>query len=379
MHDPILKLTIELCRRPSLTPQDAGCQPLIAERLRAAGLTIETLHCNDTDNLWARHGSGSPVLVLLGHTDVVPTGAADAWTTPPFEPSVRDGHLYARGAADMKGSVAAMTLALIEFVRLHPDHHGVVGLLLTSDEEGTAADGIKQVAETFVQRGQTIDYCLVGEPTADQQLGDRIRIGRRGSLHGHLQVLGVQGHVAYPELARNPIHLALTALAELCARRWDEGNAAFPPSSLQISNLHAGTGASNVIPGELLVDFNFRFGTASRAEDLQREVAAILTRHQLNYRLHWQLSGAPFLSGPGRLRAAVTAAITQHTGLVPRADTGGGTSDGRFIAPLGAEVIELGPVNASIHQIDEHISVAALGRLGDCYLSVLEQLLLAPK
>jgi len=379
MHDPILKLTIELCRRPSLTPQDAGCQPLIAERLRAAGLMIENLRFNHTDNLWAHHGSGSPVLVLLGHTDVVPTGPADAWTTPPFEPSVRDGHLYARGAADMKGSVAAMTLALIEFVRRHPDHHGVVGLLLTSDEEGVAADGIKQVTESFVQRGQAIDYCLVGEPTADQQLGDRIRIGRRGSLHGHLQVLGVQGHVAYPELARNPIHLALTALAELCARRWDEGNAAFPPSSLQISNIHAGTGASNVIPGELLVDFNFRFGTASHAEDLKREVAAILNRRQLDYRLHWQLSGAPFLTGPGRLRAAVTAASAQHTGLVPRADTGGGTSDGRFIAPLGAEVIELGPVNASIHQIDEHVSVDDLGRLGDCYLSVLEHLLLAPR
>lgn len=378
MNDAALQLTIDLCRRASLTPDDAGCQALLAERLAAAGFTIERLGFGAVDNLWAWHGRGGPVFALLGHTDVVPAGDPAAWQTPPFEPSVRDGLLFARGAADMKGSVAAMTLALLDLVATDPDHPGVVGLLLTSDEEGVAEDGIRRVVEQFIASGRRIDYCLVGEPSSECVLGDRIRCGRRGSLHGHLTVRGVQGHVAYPELALNPIHHALPALAELAARQWDRGNAQFPATRLQISNIHAGSGATNVIPAELRVDFNFRFGTASRAEDLMQGVEAILVAANLDYRIRWVLSGAPFLTANGRLLAAVKDSVRAHCGIEARADTGGGTSDGRFVAPLGAEVVELGPVNASIHKIDEHISVADLARLPAIYLDVLRRVLLAP-
>lgn len=373
MNQEVLELTIELCRRKSLTPSDAGCQALIAERLRAAGFAVESLRFGEVDNLWALHGSVGKVFTFLGHTDVVPVGDLASWASPPFEPLLREGKLFARGAADMKGSVAAMVVALERFVAAHPDHPGVVGLMLTSDEEGVAIDGVKRVAETLSERGQRIDYCLVGEPSAESQLGDRIRIGRRGSLHGHLKVRGVQGHVAYPEKALNPIHHAAAALAELAATRWDEGNAHFPATTFQISNVHAGTGATNVIPAEMLVDFNFRFGTASGAEDLMRQTEAVLTRHNLDYRIRWVLSGAPFLTSQGVLLEAVGAAVRKHCRMVPVADTGGGTSDGRFIAPMGAEVVELGPINDSIHKIDEHVLVADLEVLAQCYETVLTE------
>ena len=374
MNREVLDLTVELCRRKSLTPADAGCQELIAERLRASGFTIEHLRFGDVDNLWAWHGAGGSVFSFLGHTDVVPTGDPASWASPPFQPNVRDGVLYARGAADMKASVAAMVIALERFVHAQPTHAGIVGILLTSDEEGIAIDGIKRVAEAFSQRGLRIDYCLVGEPSSSLQLGDRIRIGRRGSLHGHLKVRGVQGHVAYPEKALNPIHHALPALAELAAIRWDEGNEYFPATSFQISNAHAGTGATNVIPAELLVDFNFRFGTASRTEDLIRRVETVLAHHNLDYRIRWEISGAPFLTSKGRLLEAVTESIRQHCNTVPVADTGGGTSDGRFIAPMGAEVVEFGPVNDSIHKINEHVRVEDLEILCAAYQTVLNEI-----
>lgn len=374
----VVELTCALIRRASVTPEDAGCQALIAERLRAAGFRIEQLDRGEVRNLAAWHGNDGPVLAFLGHTDVVPSGPAQAWTSPPFEPCVREGVLYGRGAADMKSGVAAMVVALEDFVRAQPDHAGTLGLILTSDEEGPSIDGIRHVAEVFRQRGQRIDWCLVGEPSSQTQLGDLIRVGRRGSLHGVLSVRGVQGHVAYPELARNPIHAAAPALAELAAIRWDEGNEGFPPTSFQISNIHAGTGANNVIPGELSVVFNFRYGTASTAAGLRERVEFCLTRHGLDFSIDWQLSGEPFLTREGRLRAAVVKAIQAHCGITPVASTGGGTSDGRFIAPLGAEVVELGPVNASIHKIDECISIAELERLPRLYRAVIGNLLDPP-
>lgn len=375
MTDDLLQLTIDLCRRQSLTPQDGGCQTLIAERLRAAGFTIESLRFGEVENLWAHHGTSGPVFTFLGHTDVVPAGDVSTWTSPPFVPAIRDGQLYARGAADMKGSVAAMTVALERFVTRFPDHTGVAGLLLTSDEEGIAVNGIKRVVEEFKRREQRIDYCLVGEPSSENRLGDRVRIGRRGSLHGHLKISGIQGHVAYPEKALNPIHHALPALSELAARRWDEGNAYFPPTSFQISNIHSGTGATNVIPAELLVDFNFRFSTVWRSEDLIREVELILATHALDYQIRWDLSGAPFLTHKGKLFEAVIQSIQKCCGILPHADTGGGTSDGRFIAPMGAEVVEFGPVNASIHKIDEHVRIADLGTLTLSYEKILNKIL----
>lgn len=367
----VLALTRALCARASVTPEDAGCQDLVAGRLAAAGFTVERLRFGAVDNLWAWHGTVGETFVFLGHTDVVPAGDRAGWSSEPFVPEIRDGHLYARGAADMKGSVAAMVVALERFVAAHPDHGGIVGVLLTSDEEGEALDGIQRVADTFTQRGQRIDYCLVGEPSSEARLGDRIRVGRRGSLHGHLKVRGVQGHVAYPEKALNPIHHALPALAELAARRWDEGNAFFPATSFQISNAHAGTGATNVIPAEFLVDFNFRFGTASRAEDLMRETENTLARHNLDYRIRWVLGGAPFLTDKGRLVEAVQQVLARRFGAEALADTGGGTSDGRFIAPMGAEVVELGPINASIHKVDERVAIADLESLADCYGDIL--------
>jgi succinyl-diaminopimelate desuccinylase len=373
--DEVLDLTIELCRRPSVTPDDAGCQALVAGRLAAAGFKIEHLRRGQVDNLWATHGQGDPVLVFLGHTDVVPAGPLQHWSSPPFEPQVRNGLLFGRGAADMKGSVAAMTLALCDFVAAHPGHRGMLGLLLTSDEEGDAVDGVRRVAEEFGRRGQRIDWCVVGEPSAKTDLGDVIRVGRRGSLHGHLTVRGVQGHVAYPQMVVNPIHRLAPALAELVAREWDRGDAQFPPTSFQVSNVRAGTGAFNVVPGELALDFNFRFGAASTAESLMQAVEAVLVRHEIDYRIAWELSGAPFATAPGLLTGAVRAAIREVTGIEAVADTGGGTSDGRFIAPLGAQVVEVGPVNASIHKLDEHVRVDDLPRLRAIHRGIVERLL----
>ena len=372
----ILDLTCDLIRRRSLTPDDAGCQALIGARLQRAGFTLEHLRFGEVDNLWTTHGSGAPVLVFLGHTDVVPTGPESQWTSPPFEPGIRDGRLYGRGAADMKSGVAAMTLALEHYVTANPAHAGTIALLLTSDEEGpTNRDGVKRVVEEFRRRGQRIDWCVTGEPSSAARLGDILRVGRRGSLSGHLSVRGVQGHVAYPDKVRNPIHLAAPALAELAATRWDDGNAEFPPTSFQISNLNAGTGALNVVPGELEARFNFRYCTASSAASLRARTEAVLHRHALDFTLDWDLSGEPFLTADGPLRRAVVAAVREVCGIAPRADTGGGTSDARFIAPLGAEVVELGPVNASIHKVDESVGLDELELLPHLHRRVAELLL----
>ncbi len=372
---PVLDLTCELIRRASVTPDDAGCQALIAQRLERASFAIEHLRFGEVDNLWVTHGSGAPVFVFLGHTDVVPTGPIEAWSSPPFEPVVRDGKLYGRGAADMKSGVAAMVVALEDFVREHSGHRGTVALLLTSDEEGAAIDGVRRIADLFRERGQRIDACVVGEPSSKSRLGDLIRIGRRGSLTGRLLVRGVQGHVAYPEKADNPVHRLAPAFAELVATRWDEGNEAFPSTSFQISNLNAGTGADNVIPGELRAVFNFRFGTASTAQNLRERVEAILRRHDVDFSIDWWLSGEPFLTQDGPLRRATLAAIREHCGIEPEQSTGGGTSDGRFIAPLGAEVVELGVCNATIHKVDECVAVDELERLPDLYRSILRNML----
>ena len=372
----ILDLTIDLVRRPSITPDDQGCQALLAERLARAGFAIEHLRYGEVDNLWATHGSGAPVLVFLGHTDVVPPGPLEEWTSPPFEPTIRDGKLYGRGTADMKSGVAAMTLALEAFVAAHPQHRGTVALLITSDEEGPVnVDGVRRVAEEFRRRGQRIDYCVAGEPSSAQKFGDVMRVGRRGSLSAHLTVHGVQGHVAYPHKVKNPIHLVAPALAELAATRWDEGNEEFPPTSMQISNIHAGTGALNVVPGVLDVAFNFRFCTESTAASLRERTEAILRKHGLDFHVAWDLSGEPFLTRGGVLRTAAAAAVHDLCGFAPEANTGGGTSDGRFIAPLGAEVVELGPLNASIHKIDECVALDELEKLPALHLRIAEKLL----
>ena len=372
----VLQLAKELILRPSVTPDDAGCQPLIAERLRRAGFACESLRFGDVDNLWATHGSGDgPVLVLLGHTDVVPPGPREAWASDPFVPEVRDGVLYGRGAADMKGSVAAFVIALERFVAAHPQHPGTVALLLTSDEEGDAIDGVRKVAALFRERGQRIDWCITGEPSSKQRLGDLLRVGRRGSLSATLTVRGVQGHVAYPDKARNPIHAAMPALAELAARRWDDGYETFPPTSLQVSNIHAGTGANNVIPGELQVLFNLRYNPNWTAAALRTECEAVLATHGLEYDLQWHESGEPFFTAEGPLRAAAREVLTRYAGAPPEESTGGGTSDARFIAPLGAHCIEVGPVNASIHKVDENVAVSDLEALPGLYLSLIETLL----
>jgi succinyl-diaminopimelate desuccinylase len=373
----VLELACELICRRSVTPEDAGCLRLIGARLERAGFRVEHLRYGAVDNLWATHGTGGPTLAFLGHTDVVPSGPEAAWQSPPFEPTIRDGRLYGRGAADMKGSVAAMVVALEQFVAAHAEHRGRVGLLLTSDEEGpTNLDGVRRVVEHFRERGERIDWCVVGEPSSKERLGDLIRVGRRGSLSGTLQVRGVQGHVAYPEKALNPIHAFAPALAELAAERWDDGNADFPPTSFQVSNLNAGTGANNVIPGDLVALINFRYCTASRADDLRARTEAILHRHGLDFTLGWNLSGEPFLTPPGGvLRETVVAACRELCGIDPEQSTGGGTSDGRFIAPMGAEVVELGPVNATIHKVDECVEVAELENLPLLYRSVAERLL----
>lgn len=374
----VFELACDLIRRRSVTPEDAGCLPLIGARFERAGFRVEHLRYGEVDNLWATHGAGGPTLIFLGHTDVVPSGPEASWQSPPFEPAVRDGRLYGRGAADMKGSVAAMVVALEQFVAAYPDHRGRVGLLLTSDEEGpTNLDGVRRVVEHFRAIGERIDWCVVGEPSSKDRLGDLIRVGRRGSLSGTLAVRGVQGHVAYPEQALNPIHAFAPALAELAAERWDEGNADFPPTSFQVSNLNAGTGANNVIPGELTALINFRYCTASRAEDLRERTEAILQQHGLDFALDWNLSGEPFLTPPGGvLREAVVAVCRELCGLDPEQSTGGGTSDGRFIAPMGAEVVELGPVNATIHKVDECVALEELEQLPRLYHAVCKRLLI---
>jgi succinyl-diaminopimelate desuccinylase len=369
---------MELIRRPSVTPEDGGCQQIIAARLAAIGFRIEPMPFGEVTNLWARRGAAAPLLAFAGHTDVVPTGPLDQWQSPPFAPEVRDGLLYGRGAADMKGSLAAMVTACEAFVAEHPGHAGSIAFLLTSDEEGPAVDGTVKVMERLEARGERIDWCVIGEPTSLERAGDVIKNGRRGSLTGRLRVQGVQGHVAYPHLADNPVHRAGAALAELCAITWDNGNAHFPPTTFQISNIHAGTGADNVIPGELEVVFNFRYSTELDQATLQRRVEDLLKRHGLRYTLEWRLSGKPFLTPAGELVAAVRAAIRDVDGLETELSTSGGTSDGRFIAPTGAQVIELGPVNATIHKLNECVAVADLERLSAQYRRILERLLASP-
>jgi succinyl-diaminopimelate desuccinylase len=372
-----LVLTCELIRRRSVTPDDAGCMDLIAERLQPLDFTLEWLDFGETRNLYLRHGKSAPLLVLLGHTDVVPPGPLEEWRFPPFEPTFHEGQLYGRGAADMKSGIAAMVTALQRFVGRYPAHRGSVAILLTSDEEGDARDGVVRVMETFAARGEKIDWCLIGEPSSFERLGDVIRVGRRGSLCGVLTVHGIQGHVAYPDLADNPIHRFAPALAELTAEVWDEGNAFFPPTRLQVSNIQAGTGAENVIPGRLDVSINFRYSTAQTEDRLKQRVHAILDKHGVHYDLAWRLSGAPFLTTGTELIEATQAALETIVGQRARPDTGGGTSDGRFVAPTGAEVLELGLLNGTIHKIDERVPVADIGVLAEIYEQILVNLLVA--
>ena len=371
-----LELASHLIARPSVTPNDAGCQQLLLDRLAPLGFVCETIESNGVTNLWARHGTMRPVVVFAGHTDVVPTGPANQWQSPPFTPTVRDGKLYGRGAADMKTSIAAMVVAAEEFVTAHPQHKGSVALLITSDEEGVATDGTVIVCDRLKARNEQIDHCIVGEPTSTSQLGDMVKNGRRGSMSGKLVVKGIQGHIAYPHLARNPVHQFAPALVELAAEQWDSGNEYYDPTSWQVSNIHAGTGASNVIPGDAVIDFNFRFSTASTVEGLQSRVAAILDRHQLKYTIEWSVSGLPFLTPRGDLSTALAAAIKAETGLDTELSTSGGTSDGRFIAQICPQVIEFGPLTGSIHKIDEHVEIAHIEPLKNIYRRTLENLLL---
>jgi succinyl-diaminopimelate desuccinylase len=377
-----LRLTEALIARASVTPTDGGCQQLLGERLAQAGFACETLLCGPENfrvtNLWAlRQGSRpGPVLAFAGHTDVVPTGPLEHWHSDPFVPTHRDGRLYGRGAADMKTSIACFVVAAEEFVAAHPQHGGGIALLITSDEEGPSVDGTLRLVELLQSRGQRLDACIVGEPTSVDQLGDMIKNGRRGTLSGRLSVKGIQGHIAYPQLARNPIHEAAPALAELVAMRWDEGNEFFPPTSWQMSNIHAGTGAGNVIPGELELQFNFRFSNESTPDSLKARVHELLDRHGLDYQLSWTLGGDTFLTPPGSLSQGLSRAIEAETGVTPVLSTTGGTSDGRFIARICPQVVEFGPLNASIHKIDEHVVVADIERLKNIYRRTLENLLL---
>ena len=370
-----LELTKQLISHPSVTPDDLGCQDLMIGRLEKMGFQIEKLRFDDVDNLWARRGDQAPLFVFAGHTDVVPTGPETRWTYPPFEPTEVNGLLYGRGAVDMKGSLAAMITACESFIDKHPDHQGSIAFLITSDEEGPAINGTVKVVELLESRDEKIDWCLVGEPSSTDKIGDVVKNGRRGSLNATVTIHGRQGHVAYPQLADNPVHRAAPALAELAATQWDNGNEFFPPTTFQISNLHAGTGATNVIPGHLEVILNFRFSTESTAESLQQRVEQILDKHRLNYTAEWNLSGQPFLTAEGALIDATQSAIEFVTGYSTELSTAGGTSDGRFIAPTGAQVIELGPLNATIHQIDEHVSTEDLDTLSVIYRQILEQLL----
>jgi succinyl-diaminopimelate desuccinylase len=370
-----LALTEELISLHSVTPADGGCQLKMAERLKPLGFDCETIASGDVTNLWARRGTAQPLLVFAGHTDVVPTGPLDQWSSDPFVPTHRDGKLYGRGAADMKTSLAAMVVAVEEFVAAHPAHKGSIGFLITSDEEGPAIDGTVIVCNQLKARGERLDYCIVGEPTSVKQIGDMIKNGRRGTMSGKLIIKGIQGHIAYPHMAKNPIHLAMPALAELATIEWDKGNEYYLPTSWQMSNLHAGTGASNVIPGECVIDFNFRFSTASTVEGLQQRVHATLDKHGFDYDLQWIVGGLPFLTPRGELSDALSAAIKAETGLDTELSTTGGTSDGRFIAQICPQVVEFGPTNASIHKIDEHVAVTEIEPLKNIYRRALENLL----
>lgn len=373
--DATLALAEQLISRRSVTPSDAGCLEIIGNRLAAIGFRCEFVNRGGVTNLWARRGERRPLLCFAGHTDVVPSGPLDQWDSDPFVPVERNGLLYGRGAADMKSSLAAFVTASEAFVAAHPSHHGSLAFLVTSDEEGDAIDGTVVVIDMLRRRGESIDYCIIGEPTAGDTLGDMVKNGRRGSLSGKLTINGIQGHIAYPHLAKNPIHLAAPAIAELATTIWDEGNEFFPPTTWQISNIHAGTGAGNVIPGSVVIDFNFRFGTASRPEELQGRLCALLTRFDLDYHIDWTLGARPFLTGRGALTDAALLAIRAETGCVAELSTSGGTSDGRFIAEICPQVLEIGPVNASIHKVNECVEVAALPQLAAIYRRILEQLL----
>lgn len=370
-----IQLTRALIDKPSVTPDDAGCQQLLAQRLSALGFDIEHMRFADVDNLWATKGNAKPLFVFAGHTDVVPPGPDSSWTSPAFSATIKDTHLYGRGAADMKGSIAAMIVAVENFLGEYPQHQGGIGFLITSDEEGVATDGTVKVIETLQQRNTKIDYCLVGEPSSTQQVGDVIKNGRRGSLGARLRIIGRQGHVAYPHLAENPIHLFAPALQALTSMQWDQGNAFFPPTTFQISNINSGTGATNVIPGDAEILFNFRFSTETTAEELKARVEQILDTHSVQYDIEWTLSGQPFLTPAGKLVDSTIAAIEEVCGYKTELSTAGGTSDGRFIAPTGAEVLELGPVNATIHQVNENVAVADLDTLTEIYKNILIKLL----
>jgi succinyl-diaminopimelate desuccinylase len=376
MLNDTLALAQMLIARRSPTPFDNGCQEILIDRLEKIGFNIERIRCGEVDNLWARRGTGAPLICFAGHTDVVPTGPLEKWESDPFDPVTRNGRLYGRGAADMKGSIAAFITAIEAFVAEHPDHDGSIALLITSDEEGIAVDGTVRVVEALKARNELIDYCIVGEPTSVDKLGDMIKNGRRGSLSGTLTVKGIQGHIAYPHLAKNPIHLAAPAIAELANTKWDEGNEYFPPTTWQISNINGGTGAANVIPGEVTILFNFRFSTASTVESLKTRVHEILDRHNLEYDLQWENSGKPYLTPRGSLVDAVSAAIRAVTEIEPELSTSGGTSDGRFIADICPQVVELGPRNATIHKINEYVEVADLEQLPQIYQLTMESLLL---
>ena len=373
---PTLDLARELIAHRSQTPDDAGCQDLLGKRLARSGFRCESLVANGVSNLWARRGDAHPIVCFAGHTDVVPSGPLDAWESDPFDPSLRDGYLYGRGAADMKSSLAAFVVAIEQFVAARPKHAGSIALLITSDEEGPAIDGTVRLVERLRSRGETLDYCVVGEPSSGERLGDMIKNGRRGTLSGKLIVRGVQGHVAYPQLARNPIHLAAPVIAELAATRWDEGDAYFPPTSWQVSNVHAGTGATNVIPGTLELDFNFRYAPVHTRDDLERAFLAILARHDIDHEIRWTGSGKPYLTARGRLVDVAGAAIREVCGIAPEISCTGGTSDGRFIAEICTEVVELGPVNATIHKLNERVAVADLEPLAAIYRGILERLLI---
>jgi succinyl-diaminopimelate desuccinylase len=370
-----LALTEELISLHSVTPADGGCQLKMAERLSPLGFACETIASGDVTNLWARRGTAQPLLVFAGHTDVVPTGPLNQWSSDPFVPTHRDGKLYGRGAADMKTSLAAMIVAVEEFVAAHPNHKGSIGFLITSDEEGPAIDGTVIVCDQLKARGEQLDYCIVGEPTSVKQVGDMIKNGRRGTMSGKLIIKGIQGHIAYPHMAKNPIHLAMPALAELASIEWDKGNEYYLPTSWQMSNIHAGTGASNVIPGECVVDFNFRFSTASTVDGLQQRVQATLDKYGFDYDLKWTVGGLPFLTPRGELSEALSSAIKSETGLDTELSTTGGTSDGRFIAQICPQVVEFGPTNASIHKIDEHIALDEIEPLKNIYRRTMENLL----
>ncbi len=373
--NPTLALCCELIERPSVTPDDSACQTLMAERLQAIGFTTRPMPYGEVSNLWASRGSTGPTLVFAGHTDVVPPGPLDQWQSPPFAPSIREGLLFGRGAADMKASLAAMVTACERFVASHPDHKGRIAFLITSDEEGPAHDGTVKVIEQLASEGEAIDWCVIGEPSSTARLGDTIKNGRRGSQGARLTIFGKQGHIAYPHLADNPIHKALAALSALVAEHWDHGNEFFPATQLQISNIHGGTGATNVIPGEVVVDFNLRYSSETSAEALEQKITALLDQFAIAYRIQWIRSGKPFLTRPGQLTQAVTTAVERVCGITPELSTSGGTSDGRFIAPYDIDVIELGPINATIHQINECVAVEDIERLSRVYEQVLIELL----